>query len=127
MSEFGIWFRFILVVLATWRVTHLLAKEDGPANIIVRLRARLGDGLLGQLMDCFKCLSMWIAAPMALLIFHRPLDWLLGWLAISGAACLLEQLGQEPVIIQSIPEIQEGGKHDGMLWEETTSSQSSSQ
>ena len=123
MSEFGIWFRFVVVVLATWRVTHLLAQEDGPAQIIVRLRARLGDGLLGQLMDCFKCLSMWVAAPMALLIFQRPLDWLVGWLAISGAACLLEQLGQEPVIIQPISESQEGGNHDGMLWEETTSSQ----
>ncbi|MGH9837924.1 MAG: hypothetical protein ACREEM_03985, partial [Blastocatellia bacterium] len=70
MHEAGIWFRFVIVVLATWRITHLLAREDGPAYIVVRLRARLGDGLLGQLMDCFKCLSLWVAAPMALFVFQ---------------------------------------------------------
>jgi hypothetical protein len=48
--------------LATWRVTHLLAKEDGPANLVIRLRARLGDGFAGKLMDCFNCLSIWVAA-----------------------------------------------------------------
>jgi hypothetical protein len=123
MSEVGIWFRFVIVVLATWRVTHLLAKEDGPANIIVRLRARLGDGLLGQLMDCFKCLSMWVAAPLALLIFQRPLAWLMGWLAISGAACLLEQMTEQPVLMQPISHFEEGGNDDGMLWKEPTNSQ----
>jgi hypothetical protein len=123
MFEVGIWFRFVIVVLATWRVTHLLAKEDGPANIIVRLRARLGDGLLGQLMDCFKCLSMWVAAPMALLIFQRPLAWLMGWLAISGAACLLEQMTEQPVLMQPISHFEEGGNDNGMLWKEPTNSQ----
>lgn len=123
MFEAGIWFRFVLVVLATWRITHLLANEDGPAYLIVRLRARLGDGLLGQLMDCFKCLSMWVAAPMAFLLFQRPLDWVVGWLAISGAACLLEQLSLHPEVIQPISQIQEGGQDDGMLWAETAGSQ----
>ena len=28
MSELGFWPRFVLAVLATWRVTHLLASED---------------------------------------------------------------------------------------------------
>jgi hypothetical protein len=31
--------KFVLAVLATWRVTHLLASEDGPADIIVRYRS----------------------------------------------------------------------------------------
>ncbi|MGH9848053.1 MAG: DUF1360 domain-containing protein, partial [Blastocatellia bacterium] len=99
------------------------AREDGPAYIVVRLRARLGDGLLGQLMDCFKCLSLWVAAPMALFVFQRPLEWTVGWLAISGAACLLEQIDQQPVVIQPIPQIQEGANDNGMLWTETTDSQ----
>lgn len=123
MHQAGIWFRFVIVILATWRITHLLAKEDGPAYIVARLRARLGDGLLGQLMDCFKCLSMWIAAPMAFVVFQRPLDWLIAWLAISGAACLLEQFSQQSVLLQSIPQFEEGGQGNGVLWTETTSAQ----
>jgi len=54
-------------------------------------------------MDCFKCLSLWIAAPAALFVARRPLDWLFAWLALSGAACLLERLGQEPVVTDIQP------------------------
>ena len=53
--------RLVLAVLATWRVTHLLASEDGPADIIVRFRALFGQSVAGKLMDCFNCLSLWIA------------------------------------------------------------------
>jgi hypothetical protein len=48
--------RFGLAALATWRVTHLLAEEDGPADAVVRRRASAGDGWVGELMDCFYCL-----------------------------------------------------------------------
>ena len=94
------WARLVLAVLATWRVTHLLASEDGPADIIVRFRALLGQSLAGKLMDCFHCLSLWIAALAALFVSRQPLEWLFCWLAISGAACLLERLGQPPVVVE---------------------------
>ncbi len=108
MGDAGFWIRFVLASLATWRVTHLLAREDGPADLIVRLRARLGSSLAGSLMDCFKCLSLWIAAPAALFVTRNLLDWLFTWLALSGAACLLQRLGQEAVEIQPISEPIEG-------------------
>jgi len=104
MNETSFWIRFVLAVLATWRVTHLLASEDGPADLIARFRARLGHGLAGKLMDCFNCLSLWIAAPAAVFVSRKPLDWLFAWLALSGAACLLERVGQEPVVIESASE-----------------------
>jgi len=117
MNGFGVWIRLVVAVLATWRVTHLLANEDGPADIVVKFRKLLGQSLLGHLMDCFNCLSLWIAAPIALFVSRRPLEWLLSWLAISGAACLLERLGHEPVIIQPQPETSEGDL-DHVLWTE---------
>jgi hypothetical protein len=85
------WLRFALAVLAVWRVTHLLAAEDGPWNAVARLRARLGAGPLGRLMDCFYCLSVWVAAPFALFVAWRPPDLVVAWLALSGGACLLER------------------------------------
>jgi hypothetical protein len=85
------WFWFVLVVLATWRITHLFVEEDGPGNIIVRLRARLGDSVTGRALDCFLCLSLWVAAPAALLLARDVLTWFVAWLAISGAASLLER------------------------------------
>jgi hypothetical protein len=120
MNDLDFWPRFVLAALATWRVTHLLAKEDGPADLIARFRARLGSRFLGKLMDCFYCLSFWIAAVMAFLVSSKLLDWLLIGLALSGAACLLERLGQEPVVIQPI---MKGETNDGMLRPEKSGDQ----
>ena len=60
--------RFVCAMLATWRLTHLLSAEDGPGDIVVHLRARLGDTMAGRAMDCVYCLSIWIAAPLALFV-----------------------------------------------------------
>lgn len=104
--------RFVLAVLATWRVTHLLAAEDGPADIIVRFRGLLGSSIAGKLMDCFNCLSLWIAAPAALFVSRRALEWVLTWLALSGAACLIERFAREPLLLQSISHAPEGETQD---------------
>lgn len=89
-SPFGV--RFAVGALATWRVAHLFAEEDGPGHVIVRLRARAGDGWAGELLDCFYCVSIWVAAPVAVTVAPRRRDIPLACLALSGAACLLEQL-----------------------------------
>jgi hypothetical protein len=92
MSDLGFPVRFALAALATWRITHLLAEEDGPADVIVRIRARLGSGLAGRLMDCFYCLSFWVAAPLAFFVIVTPIDLFVTWLALSGTGCLLQAL-----------------------------------
>jgi hypothetical protein len=109
----GFWTTFILAVLAAWRVTHLLASEDGPADLVFRLRARLGSSFAGKLMDCFYCLSLWVAAPLALLVTRQILGWIVAWLAISGAACLLERATEER--IGSSRHNQEGENTHAML------------
>lgn len=106
------WMRFVLAALATWRVTHLLAREDGPGDIIVRFRVLLGESIVGRLMDCFHCLSLWIAAAAALFVSRRPVEWLVCWLALSGGACLLERIGQEPVVIQPMSQSAAGDTND---------------
>jgi hypothetical protein len=84
--------RFAMAALATWRVTHLLVNEDGPADAIVRVREKLGDSQLGAMMDCFYCASMWVALPFALFAVRKPADRAAAWLALSGAACLIEKM-----------------------------------
>jgi hypothetical protein len=90
------WYWFLLGSLATWRITHLLAAEDGPWKIFSRLRASLEKTLLGDLVSCFYCLSVWIAFPFALLIASPWRERILLWLALSGAAILIEQLAHRP-------------------------------
>jgi len=43
------WIKFGAAALATWRVTHLLANEDGPADLIALVRDRLGNSEFGAL------------------------------------------------------------------------------
>jgi hypothetical protein len=84
-------YELLLGVLGVWRITHLLQAEDGPWDGVVRLRARAGDSFVGHLMDCFYCLSLWIALPFALLFGAGWLEHLLLWPALSGGAILLER------------------------------------
>ena len=81
----------VLGVLAAWRITHLLNAEDGTWNLLVNLRRFAGNGVFGSLLDCFFCLSLWVAAPLACLLGD---DWgrrLLLWPAISAGAILLQK------------------------------------
>jgi hypothetical protein len=84
-------FFFLITGLAVWRITHLFHAEDGPFDFIVRLRTVLGQPFFGTLMDCFYCLSLWIAAPAAWLLCRDWPEWLVFWPALSAAAIFMEQ------------------------------------
>jgi hypothetical protein len=81
----------LIGILCTWRLTHFLQAEDGPWDISVRIRRAAGDGFFGRLLDCFYCLSLWVALPAAWLIHHDVVDLVMLWLALSGGAALLER------------------------------------
>ena len=77
--------------LGVWRITHLLQAEDGPWDLVARLRRRAGDSFWGKLLDCFYCLSLWVALPFALGLGTDWKERALLWPALSAAAILLER------------------------------------
>jgi uncharacterized protein DUF1360 len=81
----------VLSVFAVWRLTHLFSKEDGPFDIVFRIRKSAGNSFFGKLMDCFYCLSIWVALPFGIWLGQTWIEKILVWLALSGAAALLEQ------------------------------------
>jgi hypothetical protein len=83
---------FLVASLAVWRVTHLLHAEDGPWDFALRLRARLGDRMLGRMLQCFYCLSVWVAVPFVPWITFQFTSGLVVWAALSGAAIVIERL-----------------------------------
>jgi hypothetical protein len=85
----GVW--LAAAILATWRVTHLIVEEDGPWDIVARLRRTAGAGVLGRLMDCFYCTSLWAAMPFAFWIADAWAARVVAWLAVSGGAILLQR------------------------------------
>ena len=84
-------YSLVLGVLAVWRITHLLNAEDGPGKVLVRFRRLAGSGLLGEVLDCFYCLSVWVAIPFAYVLGHSWGEKFLLWPALSAAAILLER------------------------------------
>lgn len=102
-------FWFILAVLAVWRVAHALAYEDGPGNILLKIRLLSGarwqqdlqptgtiegqwysDGFWGALLVCPLCMSIWLSAPLAIWLFGLTPQAFIGWMAMSGGASALE-------------------------------------
>ena len=81
-----------LGILATWRVTYFFQAEDGPWDVVVRLRRFVGNGFWGTLLDCFYCLSVWIAAPFACWLGETWGERFLLWLSFSGGASIIQKI-----------------------------------
>ncbi|MFO1322086.1 MAG: DUF1360 domain-containing protein [Burkholderiales bacterium] len=111
----GVWPALALTSFAVWRVSHLLANEDGPGHLILRLRVRLGDGWAGTLLDCFHCVSLWVSAPFALALTRDPLEWVVAWFGVSGVACVLERVSGRTLAAGGM-RTDEGEDDHGMLW-----------
>ena len=82
----------MLGVLAVWRITHFFNAEDGPLNVVVRLRRLMGTSIFGEILDCFYCLSVWVAIPFGFWMGSGLKEISILWLALSGGAILLERL-----------------------------------
>jgi len=79
-------------ILCAWRMTHLFYGEDGPWDVMAKLRQWAGDGFWASLLDCFYCLSLWMAAPLAYLLGETRKERFLLWPALSAGAILLERI-----------------------------------
>ena len=86
---------FILCTLAVWRISYLLSQEDGPFDIVIKIRKLFGQGFFGSLLDCFHCLSLWISIPFAYFLCDGWKDGIITWIALSGGACLLFNLSEK--------------------------------
>lgn len=118
MSSSFFW--FTVASLVVWRITYLLQAEDGPWNIIVRLRRLAGNSVIGGLLDCFYCLSVWVAAPLAYILGINWKERLLLWPALSAAAIILERVSNRAVL--PIVDTTEGETNNVVLRQEQNAS-----
>jgi hypothetical protein len=72
---------FLVLTLATWRISSILVEEDGPFEVFDKLRHKLGvrydehsypygENELAKTLTCIWCVSPWVG-----------LCWMLFWLA----------------------------------------------
>lgn len=107
----------VIGILVVWRITHLFFGEDGPGDIFVRLRRAAGEGFWGTLLDCFYCLSVWIALPLAYWLGESWKQRLLLWPALSAGAILLERLTTHKAHTEEL-QFKEYGENDELLRQE---------
>lgn len=88
-------FTFAIAALAVYRVSRMIADEEGPFSVFVRLRGLVPpDTWVGRGLECIMCVSFWAAFPAALLIdgLHT---WPLTWMALSSVTVLIRKWEQK--------------------------------
>ena len=84
--------KYLLILIVVWRLTHLISSEDGPFDLIIKLRKLLGNSFFGKLMDCFYCLSIWIGLAGAWYAGGDLEEIIILCFYYSGASILLEKI-----------------------------------
>jgi len=90
--------KYLVFVIVVWRLTHFITSEDGPFDIIIKLRKLLGNTLFGKLMDCFYCLSIWFGLACALYAGNNIIEIIILCIYYSGSAILIEKLSNKKFI-----------------------------
>jgi hypothetical protein len=83
---------FVIAALAVYRVSALIAIEDGPFDVMARLRGRIDptqSNWIGRGLRCVVCVSFWISIPAVWLIGGWL--WPLTWLGLAGAVSIVHR------------------------------------
>ncbi len=87
------WLELVLLILASFRLTHLVVFD----SITEGLRDVLKDRpFMGALVSCYWCAGIWVSAGIVLLdaLWRQPLRPLMLILAVAGGQVLLERMVQ---------------------------------
>lgn len=85
---------FVVISLAVWRVSRIIAMEDGPFNVFdaIRLRLKVHEGRtwIQKGIVCIGCISFWVGMLAAVAFVDGP--WwgvILHGLAFSAVSVIL--------------------------------------
>lgn len=87
----------LLSALAIWKLTLMLQDFDGPLDIVKIFREWVESHQTKRKLlnfDCFFCLSMVVALPLAILLTHSLLSFLIYWFGLSGGASICNAIYQ---------------------------------
>jgi hypothetical protein len=94
--------KIVVAALAVWKVCQVLAYEDGPWDLMIRIRRGLypkeGRDRLKfkvtflQMLGCISCSSVWFAIVPAVWLGQGWQERTLLWLAIAALATILDHL-----------------------------------
>jgi hypothetical protein len=87
-------FVFLLALLGVYRLSHMIAMEDGPFDMFAELRDAVGQRTwIGRGLHCVLCVSFWASLLGALgLLPMGVATFVLVWLGLAGGCLVLHRL-----------------------------------
>ena len=89
--------KFLVASLAVWRLSALIAYDDGPYSALHLARAKAAQkgadskfwNMLSEGMHCVWCSSIWFGMLFAIWTADDLISWFVHLLALSGVAILV--------------------------------------
>ena len=94
---------FVILALATWRITSLLVDEEGPWRVFSRMRVKCGvkynekneqyaTNELAKILMCVWCASIYVGAIVVLVYIFVPASvYVFAALALSSISMLADK------------------------------------
>lgn len=89
------WLLLVLLTLAVYRVSHMLAYEDGPFDVFARMRGAVGQASwIGRGLHCVLCLSFWLSLVVFFLLYPvvGVVMGVVAWQAVAGGVLVLHKV-----------------------------------
>lgn len=86
----------VLSVFAVQKITLMFMEFDGPFNTVKIFREAVTklqtENVKALNFECFFCLSTVITIPFALYVANGPVEFVIYWFGIAGAALFLNRI-----------------------------------
>ena len=76
--------------LACWRLSSMLTSEAGPFEVFEWVRHKTQGQMLGDLLACVWCTSVWVSAGLLAAATFVAGRYVVYWLALSALAILVD-------------------------------------
>lgn len=84
---------FVVLALAVWRVARIIVAEDGPFDVLARLRERTGINQqrtwIARGLMCVACISFWLGLIVSVVVFGLSFESIAYGLALSAVSVIL--------------------------------------
>ena len=89
--------KLLLVTVAVYRISHMIAIEDGPFNVFYRIREYVrkkfgADHWVYEGFNCPLCISFWLAMVGAWIMVPALIsEFVILWLGMAGAILVIHR------------------------------------
>lgn len=85
----------LVQILAVWRVAYALHAESGPWDALSKTRRWVARVTSVRVLDCFYCLSTWVALGATFVTDAGWLERAFWWMAVAGGAALFQRVTED--------------------------------